>query len=423
MTEKHTKKHAKRIAHHIKHQVGYLSTKKFEISKLKMTSPIMFVIVAVTALVGYTAGVYNYQITAVVGPVFGYKAHSGSLDLGSVQQTYNQLAANFDGKLDEKLLIQGANRGMVAAAGDQYTVYMSPQESVDFNNSLTGNIGGGIGALIGMKNSKITVMSTLKDNPAIRAGLMANDTILKVNDESTADWTVEKAVSLIRGEVGTTVKLNIQRGNEIKDYTITRATINNPSVESNVADGIGTLTISRFDSETGNLVRTAAQDFKKQNVKSIILDLRNNGGGYVDAAKDVASLWLENEVIVEERSGSVVKETVKSGSNAILKGIPTIILVNGGTASASEIVAGALQDHGVAKLVGEKTFGKGSVQQPIELGDGSLLKVTIAKWYTPNGKNINNEGITPNSIVGLTQADIDNGIDPQINEAKKLLAL
>ena len=228
---------------------------------------------------------------------------------------------------------------------------------------------------------------------------------------------------MIRGEEGTTVKLTILRGNETKDYTITRAIINNPSVTSSVSNGLGTITISRFDTETGNLARIAAQDLKNQNVKSIILDLRNNPGGYVDAAQDVASLWLDNKVIVTERTDNVIKSTIKSGSNALLAGIPTIVLVNGNSASASEIVAGALQDYKAAKLVGETTFGKGSVQKLISLDNGAELKVTIARWYTPNGKNITNGGIKPDTVTNLTQDNIDNSVDPQVDAAKNILGL
>ena len=392
-------------------------------SKRRLSSVLSFIIIAAIAGLGYMAGTYHYQIEAAIGPVFGYKTHSGTIDVSSLQQTYNQLAANYDGTLDTTLLVQGANRGMVAAAGDAYTTYMSPQEATDFNNGLSGNIGGGIGAVIGIKNDRTTIMSTLKDNPAIKAGLNANDTILKVNDESTSGWTVDKAVSVIRGEAGTTVKLNIQRGSEIKDYTVTRAIINNPSVDSSVADGVGTMTITRFDTETGDLARVAAQDFVKQGVKSVILDLRGNSGGYVSAAVDVAGLWLDNQVVVTERVGDTVKDTLRSGSNALLSGIPTVVLVDGGTASASEIVAGALQDHHAAKLVGDKTFGKGSVQLPISLDGGAELKVTIARWYTPNGKNINQQGIVPDTSAILTQSDVDKGVDPQLDAAKKILGI
>ena len=382
-----------------------------------------FIIIALAIGIGFVAGAYKYQIMAAVGPVFGNKSHAGSLDFTSLQQTYNELADNFDGTLDDELLIQGANRGLVEAAGDKYTAYMSPEEAIDFEKSLSGDIGGGIGAEIGLKNERIVIIRALKDNPASKAGLNANDIILSVNDQLTDDWTVEKTVSLIRGEEGTTVKLSILRGIEVKDFTITRAKINNPSVESDVIDGIGFLTITRFDDKTGQLANTAAQYFKKQNVKSVILDVRGNGGGTVTAAVDVAGLWLTNKVILTERMGDIVRDELKSGDNAILAGMPTVVLVDGGTASASEIVAGALQDNKVAKLVGEKTFGKGSVQLPIDLSGGALLKVTVARWYTPNGINITKDGITPDFEASFSQKDIDNGIDPQINEAKRVLSL
>lgn len=391
--------------------------------KKHLTSATLFVIIALTAALGYLAGTYHYQIQAMIGPIFGYKEHAGSLDLSSLQQTYNDLAAKYDGKIDTKTLIQGANRGMVASVGDDYTMYMSPTETTSYNNGLEGNIGGGIGAVIGLKNNKATIMSVLDNNPAKKAGLQANDTILEINDQSTTGWTVDKAVGLVRGEEGTTVKLKIQRGSDVKDFVVTRAIINNPSVISSVTDGVGTIAISRFDEETGNLAQTAAQNFKKQGVKAVILDLRDNGGGFVDAAVDVASLWLDDQVVVTERTDNVVKDTLRSGNNAILAGIPTVVLVNGSSASASEIVAGALQDHKAAKLVGEKTFGKGSVQQLMTLDDGGQLKVTIARWYTPNGKNITKEGITPNIVVNLTQSDVDKGVDPQVDAAKKALGL
>lgn len=392
-------------------------------SKKHLTPVASFIIIALTVALGYVAGTYHYQIEAVIGPVFGYKSHQGSIDLSSLQQTYNELVANYDGNLSTKALIDGANSGLVAAAGDNYTVYMNSKDSTSYNNGLEGNIGGGIGAVIGIKNSQITIMSVLTNNPASVAGLMANDTVLSVNDQSTTGWTVDQAVLQIRGDEGTTVKLTIQRGSETKDYVITRAIINNPSVISSVTDGVGTMTISRFDEETGNLARIAAQDFKRQNVKSVILDLRDNPGGFVNATVDVAGLWLDDQIVVTERTGNTIKESLKSGNNVILAGIPTVVLVNANSASASEIVAGALQDYKAAKLVGERTFGKGSVQRLIVLAGGTQLKVTVARWYTPNGKNITQDGITPDSVVSLSQTDVDNGIDPQLNQAKTLLGL
>jgi carboxyl-terminal processing protease len=298
---------------------------------------------------------------------------------------------------------------------------MDAKEATDFNNDLSGNIGGGIGAEIGLREEKPTVIRVLKDNPAEKAGLAAGDQIVAVNDQVAAGQSVDKIVANVRGEAGTTVKINVLRAGVPKEFTVTRDTINNPSVDSKVEGGVGVLTISRFDSQTGSLARKAAQQFKDKGVKSVILDLRGNGGGYLGAAQDVAGLWLKDKVVVSERTGGKTTEELKTGADALLSGIPTVVLVNGGTASASEIVAGALQDHGAAKLLGEKTFGKGSVQQVLDLSEGAVLKVTIAKWYTPKGNNINKQGISPDQTVVLSQQDASTGNDPQLQAALRLL--
>ncbi|MNX77844.1 putative CtpA-like serine protease [compost metagenome] len=381
----------------------------------------LFLTIAATALIGFVAGTRSNDIIAAIGPVFGIKVHTGTLDLSSVQTTYQKLAANYDGELDTQKLVEGASRGLVEAAGDPYTVYMDAKEAADFNNDLSGNIGGGIGAEIGLREEKPTIIRVLKDNPAEKAGLAAGDQIVAVNDQTAVGQTVDKVVGNVRGEAGTTVKISVLRSGVPKEFTVTRSVINNPSVDSKVENGIGTLTISRFDSQTGALARKAAQQFKDQGVKSVILDLRGNGGGYLGAAQDVAGLWLDEKVVVSERTGGKTTEELKTGKDALLAGIQTVVLVNGGTASASEIVAGALQDYGVATLLGEKTFGKGSVQQVLDLGAGTVLKVTIAKWYTPKGNNINKEGIEPDQTVVLGQADASSGNDPQLQAALKLL--
>lgn len=393
----------------------------FKKSKIKLSYSFWFIIIAIASGLGYIAGVYHYQIEAAIGPVFGYKSHSGNIDLSSLQETYNKLAANYDGDLDINKLIEGANSGLVDAAGDAYTVYMTPEETVEYNNNLSGNIGAGIGAEIGIRNNKVTIIRVLDNNPAKSAGLMGGDIILQVNDDSTDNWTVDEAVDSIRGEEGTTVKLKVQRGSTIKNFTITRAIINNPSVESNVSENIGIITISRFDDETGDLARLAAQNFKSQGVKGVILDLRGNGGGYIEAARDVSGIWLANKIVVTEKSGSIIIDTIKTGDNAILDKMPTVILVNSASASASEIVAGALQEYQKATVVGERTYGKGSVQQLIPLSTGAQLKVTTAKWYTPNGINITQSGIKPNIDVELTQNDFDGDKDPQLDKAKEIL--
>jgi carboxyl-terminal processing protease len=377
--------------------------------------------IAVVAVIGFVAGTRGNEILGVVGPALGFKVETGTLDLSSVQRTYRELKSNYDGTIDEAKLIDGASRGLVSAAGDQYTVYMDAKEAESFNDDLSGKIGGGIGAEIGLRNDIPTIIRTLPGNAAEKAGLLAGDIIIGVNDESTSGWTATKAAEKIRGEVDTTVKVKVVRGGDEKEFTITRAIVNNPSIQTSVENGIGTLTISRFDGETSALALKAAQAFKQQNVRGVILDLRGNGGGYLTAAQDVAGLWLNNKVVVSERTNGKVVDELKSGNNALLAGIPTVILVNGSSASASEIVAGALQDHKAATLIGEKTFGKGTVQKVIDLGAGTILKVTIARWYTPNGKNITKEGITPDQVIELKAEDANAGRDPQMDAAKQKL--
>lgn len=391
--------------------------------KKQLSGNLLFVIIGAIVVVSFFAGTRSNQIVALVGPLFGLKIAAEDIDLSSVQSTYKALKANYDGTIDDKTLIEGANKGLVSAAGDAYTLYMNAKEAGEFDNDLSGTIGGGIGAEISVRNGNITIIRVLKDNPAQAAGLAAGDTVLSVNDQTTTGLSVEQAVALIRGEAGTTVKLSIKRADTTKEFTITRAVVTNPSVTTAVSGGIGTLTISRFDSETGTLAKAAAKEFKDAGVKAVILDLRGNGGGYVDAAQDVAGLWLDNKTVVTERTHGEIAATVTTSNNALLAGLPTIVLVNGASASASEIVAGALQDYKVAKLVGEKTFGKGSVQKLISLPAGAELKVTVARWYTPNGKNITTEGITPDITVALTQTDLDAGNDPQLVAAKKELNL
>ena len=392
-----------------------------KVGRSGISKNVYFITIAITAIIGFAAGTRSNDVIAALAPIFGIKVATGSVDLSAVERTYQQLAANFDGKLDAQALIDGASRGLVAAAGDKFTVYMDAKEASQFNNDLSGNIGGGIGAEIGIRNNKPTIIRILEGNPAEKVGLLAGDEIVAVNGSSADSWTADKTASAVRGDVGTTVKLTINRNGEQKDYTVTRATVDNPSVESSVKDGIGTLTISRFDDQTGTLARKAAENFKQQNVKGVVLDLRDNGGGYITAAQDVAGLWLNNKLVVSERTNGVTTDKLQSDSNPVLNGIPTVVLVNGDTASASEIVSGALQDYKVATLIGEKTYGKGTVQKVLDMGAGTRLKVTIARWYTPNGKNIDKQGITPDKVVKLSSDDTNAGRDPQMDSARQQL--
>ncbi|MBH1956538.1 S41 family peptidase [Candidatus Saccharibacteria bacterium] len=399
-----------------------VTPKRAKQKKWSMMPSTFVLIIGVAVVVGYGAGTRNDQIMGTVGPFFGLRVASGEIDLSNVQETYRQLKANFNGELDEQAMKDGASRGLVASAGDDYTVFLSQKEAKSFDDDLNGNVGAGIGAEIGLRSDKPTVIRPLKDSPALKAGIEAGDVIVKVNDEVvTSEWTVNKTVEKIKGEAGTTVKLSVLRDGEVKEFTVTRDTINSPSVESRIDGKLGVLTISRFDGTTTDLARKAAQSFKDQGVEKVILDLRNNGGGVLGAAQDVSGLWLRDKVVVSERRGEKVTDELRSGNNPILEGMPTVVLVNGGSASASEIVAGALQDHKAATLIGEKTFGKGSVQQLISLPDSAVLKVTVARWYTPNGKNINKEGIQPNEKIEMTRDDVNAGRDPQLEAAQSKL--
>lgn len=380
-----------------------------------------FFVIAVVLLVGFVLGTRSQELYAAVGSVFGAKLPSSALDLQTVEDAYKELVANYDGKLDSQALIAGATKGMVGAVGDKYTTYFDAKEALEFDKDLSGDIGGGIGVELGVRHDLPTVIRVLEGNPAKEAGVLAGDVIVAVNDQPTEGLDTTKIAAKIRGQVGTTVKLKLLRGTESKEIAITRATVSNPSVQSTVENGIGTLTISRFDEKTAELARSAAADFKNQGVTSVILDLRGNGGGYLTAAQEVAGLWLKDKVIVSERTNGKVTDELKSDGEPLLAGMKTVVLVDGSSASASEIVAGALKDYGVATIVGEKTFGKGTVQKVIKLSGGAKLKVTVARWYTPKGKNITKQGIEPDKKVELTADDVNNGRDPQLSAAKELL--
>lgn len=379
----------------------------------KISLPTFIFSCMIVAALFFALGTRWYMLP---NPFSGSTAPS-QLDFSSLNELYVQLKNNYDGTLDATALVEGAKHGMVDAVGDPYTVYMSADEAKEFSNDLNGTFEG-VGAELGKVDSQLTILTVIGDSPAQKAGLKSGDVIYKINDEDTSKMTVYQAVTKIRGEKGTSVKLSILRDDETKDYTIVRDAITTPSVTSEILDGnIGYMRITRFADDTSSLSKQAAEKFKSASVKGVILDLRGNGGGTVSSAQDVASLWLDNKVVLSQQTNGVTTETYRSGSSPVLGGIKTVVLVDGGSASASEIVAGALHDNDAATLIGKKTFGKGSMQTVQDLTGGGELKVTIAKWYTPDGKNINKEGITPDKTVDLTDDDIKAGKDPQKDAA------
>ena len=386
----------------------------------KVSQGVFLASLVLAIIVSFAAGTRSEEIYQIAAPIFGIKVAKQPLDTEVMKEAYRQLAANYDGDLDANKLSDGAARGMVKAVGDDYTTFLDKEEAAEFNKSLNGEVSG-IGAEIGVRNLQPTVLRVLDDSPAKKAGLKTGDIFVAVNGTSVAGETASGVADMVTGEAGTTVKLTMRRGSESLDFSITRAQISDPSVRWSVSDDVGVLTISRFDDNTGSLARKAAKEFIDKGVKSVIVDLRNNGGGYLTAAQEVASLWLDNgKTVVTEKSRGQVTETVKASGNPTLKGKKTIVLVNGSSASASEIVAGALKDYQAAILVGEKTFGKGTVQKVINLSDDRILKVTVARWYTPQDRNITKEGIQPNQTVKMSSDDNNAGRDPQMVRAKEL---
>ena len=379
-----------------------------------------FLTLVIVAIVSFVAGARFDALFANVASVFGVRTSNKTIDLSSVQKTYQELIANYDGKLDTQKLIYGANRGLVEAAGDPHTAYMDPDETKEFDKSLSGQIGGGIGAEIGLRSNKPTIIKPLENSPAQKAGIKAGEVIVKVNDEASSDWSVEKVVSKIRGEVGTSVKLTLLSGGQTREVSVVRQNIVSPAVESEIDGEIGILKVNRFGDDTVSLSRKYASEFVEKGVKKVILDLRNNPGGTVGAAQGLLGIWLDNQIAMTERRGSEIVKTLRTTGTPILGNIKTVVLINGNSASASEITAGALREYGKATLVGQKSYGKGSVQIVLGLPGGSQMKVTEARWYTPKGKNIDKTGIEPDVKVDLSSDDVNNNVDPQMDKAKSL---
>ncbi len=379
-----------------------------------------FLTLVIVAIVSFVAGARSDALFANVASVFGVRTSNKTIDLSSVQKTYQELIANYDGKLDTQKLIYGANRGLVEAAGDPHTAYMDPDETKEFDKSLSGQIGGGIGAEIGLRSNKPTIIKPLENSPAQKAGIKAGEAIVKVNDEASSDWSVEKVVSKIRGEVGTSVKLTLLSGSQTREVSVVRQNIVSPAVESEIDGEIGILKVNRFGDDTVSLSRKYASEFVEKGVKKVILDLRNNPGGTVGAAQGLLGIWLDNQIAMTERRGSEIVKTLRTTGTPILGNMKTVVLINGNSASASEITAGALREYGKATLVGQKSYGKGSVQIVLGLPGGSQMKVTEARWYTPKGKNIDKTGIEPDVKVDLSSDDVNNNVDPQMDKAKSL---
>lgn len=327
-----------------------------------------------------------------------------------------------DQPVSEKDMYYGALQGMLWSLGDPYSTFFTPQEAEEFDRDLEGTFFG-IGAEIGSKDEKIVVIAPLAGTPAERAGVMAGDQIAAIDGVDTAGMTTNDAVERIRGEKGTTVTLTLVREGvaEPFDVAIVRDEIKVDSVTLTMRDdGIAVIEVTVFNEDTMSLFDEYTQQVLESDAKGLVIDLRNNPGGLLDAAIDLAGYWIDDQtVVIEEMNGS--RDEFPADGSARLKDLETVVLVNGGSASASEILAGALQDYKEATVIGEQTFGKGSVQEYHVLPDGSAVKLTIAKWLTPLGRSIDQTGITPDQVVEYTVEDYHADKDPQFDAAIDLL--
>ncbi len=356
------------------------------------------------------------------------------IDFSLFWKVYSDLNEKYvdQGKLDPEKVLYGAIGGMVDSIGDPYTVFFEPPDSKKFQEEISGSFGG-VGIEIGKRNGTLTVIAPLKDTPAYKAGIKAGDKILKIDDKPTDDISIEEAVNLIRGKKGTKVILTIHNS-ETKDIELIRDTIKVPTIELKFVekDGkdIAYLQIFSFNQTVDSEFRKAAEEILRSKADGIVLDLRNNPGGLLDSAINLAGWFLDkNKLVVAEEFGNKTRNEFRGDGNSSLRSYKTIILINGGSASASEILAGALHDNNGTRLVGVKSFGKGSVQELQNYGDGSSLKVTIAKWLTPAGISISDKGIEPDIKVEIDTKDIEEekieigtpGKDPQLDKALEII--
>lgn len=320
----------------------------------------------------------------------------------------------------------GAIKGMTDSLGDPYTVFLPPEEAKDFEENISGNFEG-VGMEIGIKENILTVISPLKGSPAEKAGLKRGDKIITINSETAVDLSTDAAVKLIRGPKGTVVKISVIREGESKplNFEVVRDVINIPTVETEKReDGIFVISLYNFYAQSRTQFNQALKEFVDSKTDKLILDLRGNPGGYLDISVDMASWFLPlGKPIVREDFGNSEEEKIyrSKGYNIFTDKLKMIVLVDNGSASASEILAGALQEYSIAKLVGTKTYGKGSVQELVQVADGSSLKVTIAKWLTPSGISISDGGLTPDFEVKITEEDLKAEKDPQLQKAVELL--
>lgn len=359
------------------------------------------------------------------------KKVDASVDLEEFWEVWNLLDQKFvtsssSVPLTTEEKIEGAISGLVRSYGDPYTVYMPPEDAAAFDQDISGNFSG-VGMEVGMRDDIITVIAPLPGSPAEKAGLIAGDTIVRINGTSTEGMTVDEAVRVIRGEKGTEVSFSVFRKgkDEFMDIKVIRDTITIPTSKTEVKGDVFIITLYSFNALSEAEMQTALREYVKSKKKKLILDLRGNPGGYLQSAVSIASYFLPlGKTVVRESFGDGSHEEVyRSSGKELGSSAPEkfVVLVDGGSASASEILAGALKEHKVATIIGAQTFGKGSVQELVKLKDGASLKVTIARWLTPNGTSISEGGLAPDIVVERTPEDRTAEKDPQLDAALEFM--
>ena len=389
----------------------------------------LLLIVLIGGFVGWKSALYSVRDQITPPETVIQTAQSSPLNLDLFWDVLSLLETNYvdDMALDKESELYGAIKGLVNSVDDPYTVFMTPEETNEFQASLDGTLQG-IGAELTMKNQLLTVIAPLKGSPADQAGLKSGDVIYKVNDEFAADMTLFEAIMKIRGEEGTVVTLTILRddASDPLELSITRAQIQVPSVSleyKGAQEDLAYINIYQFSDDTQKEFDESVQALLLHEVKGVILDLRYNGGGYLDVAVDVLSDFIDGKqtAVITKHRDSSKNEIYYTNESGLLKDLPLVVLVNEGSASASEIVAGAIQDLKRGVVMGQQTFGKGSVQVIERLDDGSSLRLTIAKWYTPNDRSIDDIGVLPDTLVAMDPDDEDENIDTQMEAAIRYL--
>ncbi len=384
-------------------------------------------IVYLIVIVLVFAGFFGLGAWVGVNKIAYHVPQPGTIDFSLFWDAYNKLQESFidSSKINNEKVIYGAIKGMTDSLEDPYTSFFNPEKAREFQQDLSGSFEG-IGVEIGIKDNFLTVVAPLKGTPGEAAGLRSGDIIVKIDGKDATNMTTEEAVRLIRGPKNTSVTLSIARKewNGTQDIKITRSIIKVPSVEWSLKDGdVAYIQIYQFNGTLSSSFENIAFEIMKSSAKKIILDLRNNPGGYLEVAQDIAGWFLQKQQIVtiEDFGKGKEQQIYKTQGNSNLVDYPIVILINEGSASASEILAGAIRDNRDAKLIGVKSFGKGSVQQVVDLRGGSFLKITIANWLTPKGFSISNVGLTPDVKIDITDSDIEQKKDPQLDKALEII--